>query len=145
MGVEVGERAGERGSSRRHHTRTKGESEFDYFVLIPPLLLSAGHPGAQGGFGSMRAAACLAVCQWQNPLQESISRHLRMTAPAGASAPNTHTHTRRSGHLLATKNQGKRNQRKQRGRNFSVNQVNVSYLGDKRNPFRTEKNYSDND
>lgn len=33
---------------------------FYYFVLILPLLLSAGHPLAQGGFGffgPMRAAA----------------------------------------------------------------------------------------
>lgn len=38
----------------------KKERVFYYFVLIPPLLLSAGHPLAQGGFGFfglMRAAA----------------------------------------------------------------------------------------
>lgn len=89
----MGEWAGERGNSGRPHTKTKGEREFDYFVLIPPLLLSAGHPRAQGVFGSMSSAACLAECQWQHRLQESIRRHLRMTAPAGAPVPFTHTHT----------------------------------------------------
>lgn len=48
-GVEVGERAGERGSSGRQHMKTKGEREFDYFVPIPPLLLSAGHLELRGG------------------------------------------------------------------------------------------------
>lgn len=54
---------GERGRSGRqqlHKSRGKQRREFYYFVLIPPLLLSAGHPLAQGGFfGPMRAAAQL--------------------------------------------------------------------------------------
>lgn len=65
-GVEVGERAGERGRSGRQqlHKKTKKKQRRERVLLLcshsPSPALSAGHPLAQGGFyGPIRAAAQL--------------------------------------------------------------------------------------